>query len=576
LRSATYGANNLNQYTNRTVSGAVDVMGIASAGATVTVNTQAVYRHLEYYRKELAISNTTTSLWQSVTNKAVQGATSNTVIGKVFLPRTPEVFLYDADGNLVSDGRWTNLWDAENRLVNMTSLTNSAPSNSWFKLDFTYDYMGRRMQKMVSTWQVPQHGTAAFTPVSTNQFIYDDWNVAVVLDAATTLLDSFAWGTDLSGTMQGAGGVGGVLALTVYTGTNAGTYFYCYDGNGNVAALVNATNGAIAAQYEYGPFGEVIRANGTLAKSNPFRFSTKYQDDESDLIYYGYRYYHPSLGRWLAKDPLNEDGGINLYASVMNNPINSFDYLGLAIECCNADEYFGQLGLVKNRDYRIATDQKTYWWNPAQGIDYQGSIEKEIVSKMLASKYHFKILDCKVENLRLHVTARKKIVDNALGSTVKFGQNTKIKRPTAQSDPDPDAHYAALNNVSTALGCQRWSEIIFETGNRYQKKKQRDLDEFWIPGDWAYIDNLNYNYNSKVWGSGLGGENVFAVRGELFWGLDESYIHPGRSKKWWWDHISNDDGTDEWMTRDKTQSGAPAWDKQPDRNVTFPGVGLEP
>ena len=55
-----------------------------------------------------------------------------------------------------------------------------------------------------------------------------------------------------------------------------------------MAALVQATDGTISAQYEYGPFGEVIRATGPMAKANPFRFSTKYQDDETDLLYYRY------------------------------------------------------------------------------------------------------------------------------------------------------------------------------------------------------------------------------------------------------------------------------------------------
>jgi len=53
-----------------------------------------------------------------------------------------------------------------------------------------------------------------------------------------------------------------------------------------------------------------------MAKVNPFRFSTKYQDDESDLVYYGYRYYNASTGRWLSRDPIGEKGGINLYVLV--------------------------------------------------------------------------------------------------------------------------------------------------------------------------------------------------------------------------------------------------------------------
>ena len=55
-----------------------------------------------------------------------------------------------------------------------------------------------------------------------------------------------------------------------------------------------------------GPFGEVIRATGPLAKANPIRFSTKYEDDESDLFYYGYRY--AKDGRWLSRDPYDEPG----------------------------------------------------------------------------------------------------------------------------------------------------------------------------------------------------------------------------------------------------------------------------
>jgi RHS repeat-associated protein len=161
------------------------------------------------------------------------------------------------------------------------------------------------------------------------KFLYDGWNLIATLDSANTLLYSFRWGTDLSGTMQGAGGVGGLISMTVHTGGNAGTYFYAFDGNGNVAALINAADGSVSARYEYGPFGELIRASGPLAFLNPFRFSTKYQDDETGFLYYGYRYYDPSLGRWLSRDPIEERGGINVYGFVDNDPLSWFDGLGL-------------------------------------------------------------------------------------------------------------------------------------------------------------------------------------------------------------------------------------------------------
>jgi len=101
--------------------------------------------------------------------------------------------------------------------------------------------------------------------------------------------------------------------------------------------------------YKYGPFGEVIRATGPMARANPFRVSTKYEDDETDLLYYGYRYYNPSTGRCLSRDPLREQGfqvvrkGLfrhnrfpvirrengNFYVMVGNRPLSDVDPLGL-------------------------------------------------------------------------------------------------------------------------------------------------------------------------------------------------------------------------------------------------------
>ena len=55
----------------------------------------------------------------------------------------------------------------------------------------------------------------------------------------------------------------------------------------------------------------------------------KYCDDETDLVYYGYRYYNPSAGRWLSRDPMGEPGGQNLFVFVFNNPTGFVDALGM-------------------------------------------------------------------------------------------------------------------------------------------------------------------------------------------------------------------------------------------------------
>ena len=330
LRTATYAANLLNQYTNRTVPGYVEVQGSANSNATVTVNNEATYRKGTYYRKELTVANSSAAVWQGITNIAVlnYGGTNGedivtTKTGNVLVQKTPEVSTYDAEGNLTQDGKWTYTWDAENRLVSLTSLTN-LPSASRQKLDFAYDNKWRRIQKIVSTWD----GTA-YVPQSTNRFLYDGWNLVAMLDGNGTLLQSFRWGTDLSGSLQGVGGVGGMKAVTVHAGTNAGSYFFAYDGNGNVMALVSAATGIKSAEYEYGPFGELLRASGPLALLNTFRFSTKFYDDESGFCYYGYRYYDPGTGRWPSRDPIGELAGPSLYHFLSNSPLNSVDAYGL-------------------------------------------------------------------------------------------------------------------------------------------------------------------------------------------------------------------------------------------------------
>lgn len=85
----------------------------------------------------------------------------------------------------------------------------------------------------------------------------------------------------------------------------------------------------VTAQYEYDAYGQLIRAAGTFADANPFRFSTKYYDEETRFYYYGYRYYDPYNGRWLSRDPIGKAGGLNLYGFVGNDPVNRWDYLGL-------------------------------------------------------------------------------------------------------------------------------------------------------------------------------------------------------------------------------------------------------
>ena len=324
LRPASYQVDAANQYTQRDVPRTNDVIGAAPAAATVVVNgVTNQNRHGEYFSTALG-TNQDGAFWLPVTVTASQGATNETSTGHLFLPATPETFTHDLDGNLTGDGRWSYTWDAENRLLGMVTL--SAATNAGAPrqtIAFTYDWQGRRIRKTVSNWIAGD-----WSLITDHRFLYDGWNLLALLDQTNGLVQSFIWGLDASGTMQGAGGVGGLLAMTVHTGPNAGTYFYCYDGNWNVVGLVNAANGALAARYEYGPFHELLRATGPLARQNPFLAATKYYDWETGLYYYGYRYYSPSTGGWLSRDPIGEMGGPNLYTFIGNRPILGVDTLG--------------------------------------------------------------------------------------------------------------------------------------------------------------------------------------------------------------------------------------------------------
>ena len=306
--------------------GYVDVFGTATNTSTVTVNQQSTYRHGDYYRAELSVDNSSAALWVGVTNVAVITNAGpdivTTNIGNVFKQKTPELFAHDADGNLTNDGHWAYTWDGENRLLTMTA-PSAIPTGARKALAFTYDFQGRRVTKTVSNWN-----GSAWSLSLQRKFLYDDWNLITETDNSNVMQRQFMWGADLSGTRRGAGGVGGLVK--VYDVTTSKHLFPGFDGNGNVTVLADGATGAAQANYEYGPFGELLRISGSWSRSNPLRFSTKYQDDETDFPYYGYRYYNPSTGRWLSRDPIDESGGLNLYAYVDNASNQAIDALGQA------------------------------------------------------------------------------------------------------------------------------------------------------------------------------------------------------------------------------------------------------
>ncbi|MGI5869162.1 MAG: RHS repeat-associated core domain-containing protein, partial [Kiritimatiellia bacterium] len=239
---------------------------------------------------------------------------------------------YDADGNMTWDGRFSYAYDAENRLI-------AAYSNNVCVVSNAYDHANRRVLK--------------WTPCHTTSFVYDGWNLVqeTISTASGTTTNHYVWGRDLSGTMQGAGGVGGLLAVSL----NGAWYFPLFDANGNITAYVNE-QGVVVAEYVYDAYGATIAASGSMSDTFRHRFSTKYYDAETDLYYYGYRFYSPTLHRWLNRDPIEEEGGFNLYAFCGNDGVNLVDVLGRRIWVVDGDMGYGDL--VKSWNETIDSERK--------------------------------------------------------------------------------------------------------------------------------------------------------------------------------------------------------------------------
>ncbi|MEO5960089.1 MAG: RHS repeat-associated core domain-containing protein, partial [Opitutaceae bacterium] len=380
-----YTANALNQIVTRE-NNTVAVSGSASTAAAVMIKgrTAPAGRQGRYWGDEITVLNSAHPWRGTISIFAARQAPQSQGYQIYSENRTAEIaaalqnFTYDLDGNITSDGIWDYTWDAENRLILMETTADAQLYNFPHKLiEFRYDYLGRRVQKRVID-------VGANQELSSRRYLYNGWDViAEYLAPGGTSIwaiqRSYGWGLDIARTLSDAGGVGALLS--VYDHPNGKGYFPTYDGNGNVVALVRSNDGlgTLAAAYEYGPFGETLRSqilDSTIA-DNPFRFSTKWTDNETGLVYYGRRYYDPRAGRFLGRDPKGEKGGLHLYGFCGNRAIDRYDVLGMVPT--TVDE------IVKLEPFEVKADRvqepvfgngDNWFYNPRTG-DF-GSYDPEL------------------------------------------------------------------------------------------------------------------------------------------------------------------------------------------------------
>jgi RHS repeat-associated protein len=256
----------------------------------------------------------------------MDGSGSDTNVITVKLPAQVN-FQYDANGNLTSDGRRAFTFDDENQL---TVVEVAGVSRS----EFTYDGRMRRRLRKEYRWE-----TSGWVLDQEVRYVYDGMLVVQERDGSNSPTTSYTRGTDLSGqtgsALDGAGGIGGLLAMTVEDDLPAGSAHALYhaDGNGNITALIG-TNGSVLARYAYDPYGNTLTMSGPKADANIFRFSSKPIHRPSGMYDYAYRWYAPELQRWPNRDPIGEQGGLNVYRFVENTPSSAYDSFGLASKKC--------------------------------------------------------------------------------------------------------------------------------------------------------------------------------------------------------------------------------------------------
>jgi RHS repeat-associated protein len=227
-------------------------------------------------------------------------------------------FIYDSNGSLISDGTRIFEWDGTNRLV--------AVNIGNHRSEFTYDGIGRRTR------------------------IVEKDNSAVTSDKR------YLWcGGDICEERDSTGGTVQKRFFEQGVQDNGVNIHYTRDHLGSIREKTDINN-FIIARYDYDEWG---RQTVLAGSKDTFGYAGYFVHSPSGLLLTWYRAYDPNLGRWISRDPIEEEGGINLYGFVTNDPVNSIDRDGLARVqvCCRGLDFLKPLLSMFHHCYiRIESD----------------------------------------------------------------------------------------------------------------------------------------------------------------------------------------------------------------------------
>lgn len=392
----------------------------------------------------------------------------------------------------------TYAWNAENRLMSVARTypaladPNEPPP---VKVEFVYDYLGRRIEKRVLPWNPALDGGAggwdAVHPTKVTRFVWSGWLMLLELDGlsdcgtpgspAECVVRKYTWGLDLAGqngqvnSLESAGAISGLLAA--YDPAANLPLWYFYDANGNVGQVltmisVDGENYGIipAARYEYDPYGNRVNEPASGEYEQPFQFSTKQRDPETGLLCFGYRY---SDGiRWLSRDPLEEAAGLNLYRAFANSPVTLYDPLGLQ-EPRTLDEILDlvrrMIAEARKKGANVAADNLEHWLN--------GSGADRILDWNWLRSYSV-VQDAEKANRDRFADSLRREAENLKPGETKVFCDYWDRKATAPMLTD--LYYASGTFTITSYGC-----FTLSRGSDCKVRITGSVDHlFWDPYDW--------------------------------------------------------------------------------------------
>ncbi len=221
-------------------------------------------------------------------------------------------YTYDADGNLIRKQSGSDVttysYDPSDRLIAVTHGTDIQ--------DYSYDALG----SMVASTNDGVVIRGVVDPAGLG-------NVVSQYSTTGALIARFDYGTGL-----------------ISQATESGKYYYDSDALGSTVGLSDSS-GSYVNSYSYQPFGELFASTETV--TNPYEFVGQFgvQDTSSGALFMGNRFYDPSTGKFMTRDPLGLAGGdqdFSRYAD--NNPVTLVDPQGLGYFETNADPYTEAIG----------------------------------------------------------------------------------------------------------------------------------------------------------------------------------------------------------------------------------------